>query len=1594
MTGKEETAVTDKRPAFWHSQIGRRLLLAILAFSSLITLAVTASDLYLEYRAGVLTISDRLRQVEISYAASLGESLWNLDKRQIALQLRGIVELPDIRYVELRESNSASPIRFSVSLDDRNQSTDETRDIPVWCNCGGSLRSIGVLHVEATHANLYRDIFRRTQVILAGQAVKTFLVATFILFVVHRMVTRHLLNLASAMAGFTPGTAAKLPLRRDHRRKPDEFDELVETIAAMGERLERRSADLRAADARMQAILDNIPDLAWFKDSDGRFIAGNRSLAALLGLDGPGMLVGKCDLDFSPPDLAERYRADDRQVIDTRRTLRIEEWHVRPDGSRFLIETVKTPLYDGAGAVIGTVGIARDISDRRTMEERLRETATRLKALIANLKATVFRSTYSIHGPRLSVSFYGTEEGAADPAVEISPVNLEQFRRSFHPGDRAREFDAIGKEFDQCGYVNRPCRLFRADGQIRWFMVRERVVGRDGDVITTEGLSVDVSDEIETRRMLEALIANMPGAVFRLHYDANGNKHALFLRGGQARQRTVLPSEDYHPDDRRSLFVEVPERLRNSDLVVHTFRRRNADGSYTWVRAWERLVERIGDEMITEGISLDVNDEMLAKEAYEASQTRFREFVHALPVGAFEDEVGKGCVYASGLWIELTGLPIDDILGHGWLRAVHPDDLERVLATWKRDTTARAIYHSEYRLVHVTGRVTWVLCRAVPRLNPDGSLRGYIGSIFDISDRKRMEEALRASEEGFRTLAENLPGTVFRMRYPAHGLKKLLMIDGAQLRGMRAIADAMVAMPAEEFAELYHPDDRAELYEELPRRLREHGAAEYTQRVRGPDGGWRWARTWERVVERQGEEIVTEGITLDVTEEIEAKRQLEKSERHFGDLVEALPVGVFEIDAAQGCVFASSLWSRLTGLTAADLLGDGWWRSVCADDQPRVEALWQQCMADRSFFQAEYRLHHVDSGSDTWVLARALPRLDDDGRLLGYIGSITDISHRKVYEGSLERLNHVLRTVTAGNEVLMQAPDKMALFTAICRVLVGVGGYHMAWVGLAEHDDARRVRPVAWAGADDGYMSSIDVRWDESVQGSGPSGTAIRTDLPQIVNDIAADLRMWPWQGEALPRGFRSSIALPLKAEGSVIGCLNIYSTEVECFSEEEGRILLDFANNIAFTVVALRERRRREEVERHLQQAQKMEALGLLAGSVAHDFNNLLGAIQGFAGFIVEDSPEGDSASYYGQRILMAGKRGKALIGQILSFSRQMDMKREVFAVADLMAETNALLEATLPATTQMVIHADVGGAVVTGDRDLLGQALINLCLNANDALGGAPGIVSIIAHTCPSGEEIATRLPAQSATRLSAQSASEATVWEDADGLVRAVTGSIATTRPCLSVAVTDSGCGMDRTVMEKIFTPFFTTKNKEHGTGLGLAAVHRTVLAHQGLILVESRPGHGATFEIVLPCEGGLNALPAPDGPSHCAPAAQGTRILLVDDDTDFGDMLLTALERRGYDVSPCSDPLEALEGLTDFPGAWDAMVTDQTMPNMSGLELIRAAKALQPTLNCILCTGYAEDALDEATLTDAGALALLRKPVDIDELVGKLNQAAAR
>ncbi|MDG3439784.1 ATP-binding protein [Nitrospirillum amazonense] len=399
----------------------------------------------------------------------------------------------------------------------------------------------------------------------------------------------------------------------------------------------------------------------------------------------------------------------------------------------------------------------------------------------------------------------------------------------------------------------------------------------------------------------------------------------------------------------------------------------------------------------------------------------------------------------------------------------------------------------------------------------------------------------------------------------------------------------------------------------------------------------------------------------------------------------------------------------------------------------------------------------------------------------------------------------------------------------------------------------------------------------------------------------------------------------------------------------------------------ARRVAREREELQRQVLQQDKMEAIGRLAGGVAHDFNNLLGAMLGYVEFLLDDLDPQDKAHSYVARINAVGKRAKELVGQILTFARSDKGELQAVSPVAVLEDARGILRSAVPATTEMSFQ--IAGSVpnVRANPTQLVQVLMNLVINAHDARRGEGGRIRIRLFPGPAPEDARVREGR----------------WTEHEAL------PFDKARPHVVLEVEDEGHGMTMEVMTRLFEPFFTTKGKGRGTGLGMPVVYGIVRAHGGGMTVMSAEGEGALLRVLLPV-GGPGAVAAPMLASAAVKAAphRRLRILVVDDAAEMGDMLLEGLSRRGHEVAICETPAEALEVFEENPLAFDAVVSDQTMPGMTGMALIALLKTRRPDLPCVLYTGYSERS-DEKAVLAGGADAFFLKPVVVERLAAKLE-----
>jgi len=380
-----------------------------------------------------------------------------------------------------------------------------------------------------------------------------------------------------------------------------------------------------------------------------------------------------------------------------------------------------------------------------------------------------------------------------------------------------------------------------------------------------------------------------------------------------------------------------------------------------------------------------------------------------------------------------------------------------------------------------------------------------------------------------------------------------------------------------------------------------------------------------------------------------------------------------------------------------------------------------------------------------------------------------------------------------------------------------------------------------------------------------------------------------------------------------------------------------------------------REQLEAQLRHAEKLETIGTLAGGIAHDFNNLLTPILGYVELLTADT---DSASTKAdlEQVRQAADRAKDLVKQILLFSRRGVKTFSLVDVGSIITEALKLVRSSLPATIeiQLSIAADVELALA--DPTQLHQVVMNLCTNAYQAMRSRGGVLEVRLEMMELSAQAATALPAFGADRA-------------------------------IRLLVRDTGLGMDAATLERLFEPFFTTKPVGEGTGLGMSIVQGIIAEHGGTITVGSTPGIGTTFEVYLP--------PAPPDAAVAekavgAPQARGEgRILVVDDDAAIALLVARSLERQGYEAVHTTAPDEVLGMLATAEPPFDLVITDQTMPGMTGLQLAEQIRGWHPGFPVLLLSGYSEI---DASLGPAelGLRGFLMKPVELKVLAAVVGR----
>ncbi len=1020
----------------------------------------------------------------------------------------------------------------------------------------------------------------------------------------------------------------------------------------------------------------------------------------------------------------------------------------------------------------------------------------------------------------------------------------------------------------------------------------------------------------------------------------------------------------------------------------------------------------------------NITDRKQAAAALMESEWRFRDLLKNIPAVAVQSYGYDGTThYWNHASEKLYGYTAEEAIGRNLLDLIIPPEMRtgvqqaiRQMAetgqpipaselTLMRKDGSRVALFSSHAIVQVPGRPPELFCIDV-----------------DLTERKQAELAMRASEENYRKLFTTmLDGfAVHEIICDAAGRPvdyRFLSVNPAfeRLTGLRAAE--VVGRTVREVI----PDTEQSWIERYGQ-VALTGVPQVFEEYSGP-----LKKYFEvSVFQSQPGQFAT--VFLDVTGRKAATVALEETAIRLQESHRIAALGAYELDIASGFWSGTELLDSIFGIGPDyERSVAGWENLIHPDDRTMmVNHFRDEVLVRKQPFNKEYRIVRPGSRVERWVHGLGKVEYDAQGRPVKMIGTIQDITKSKrameLMVASEIRYRRLFESAKDGILILDAGTGKVVEVNPFLITLMGYS--HAEFLGkkvwelgfledvIASETSFAALQAKEYVRFEDLALETRDGRRIEVEFISNLYRVNNQKVIQCNIRDISARKR-------AEEMHLRLSTAVEQAAETIVItdtrGTIlyanpafekssGFLRTEVigqnprilksgrqdgsfyrrmwetiqrgEVWTghfinqrkdgilyEEEATIsaIRDAAGKITSFVAVKRDVTHEVELEGQLRQSQKMEAIGTLAGGIAHDFNNILTVMFGYCNLLQLDlSGKPESLGKLGE-IFKAAERAKDLVQQILTFSRQREQERQVIHLHNVLNEAIKLLHASFPANIQIETNLAADAPTVLADATQIYQVMMNLGTNAMHAMDGQP----------------AGRL----AVTLDAFQPDEEFIRLNSD--LRAIKYARLT--------VTDTGHGMDVRVLQRVFEPFFTTKPIGKGTGLGLAVVHGIVESHDGVITVESQPGQGATFRLYFPEQ--VQDMFLTGIPESKIPHGKGERILVVDDEVTLTEMYQRLLKALRYEGTVTTSPQEAVSLVQKNPAQFDLVITDLTMPEMSGLELARQIRALRTDLPIILATGFKSTVTDRQLL-DAGICQLLDKPIPMTTFANVLRDVLGK
>jgi two-component system, cell cycle sensor histidine kinase and response regulator CckA len=1409
----------------------------------------------------------------------------------------------------------------------------------------------------------------------------------------------------------------------------DEAGEIIYAISSWRDISERKLAKkaLEKSETQFETLVETLPDLIWFKDPNGIYLACNKRFEDFYGAT-QKEIIGKSDYDFVSKELADFFRANDQLAVKAGTpTVNEEELTFAVDGHKEILETTKTPMLNSDGDLIGVLGIGHDITERvqaeKEKEKLLHDNGERLKEM--KLLYQVSKASIQIDKPldgflqntvnNIPQAWQYPEIACARIIVDDKKFITTNFQQT--KWSQSTDIKIHGKKTGsiEVFYLKKMPELYEGP-----FAKEERdLLDSLADHIRNLAERKQASEMLKkSEAQLKTLIETLPDLIW--YKDPDGiylacNKRFEDLYG--AKQKEIINKSDYD-------FVskELADFFRaNDQLAVKAGTPTVNEEELTFaVDGHKEILETTKTPMFNSngeligvlGIGHDMTERVQAEKEIKKFKTISDNAVHGNAIADLQGAM----IYVNNYMAHIHGYTVEELIGQSLSIFHTKKQLESVQQINKTLVKTGSYSPIEVGHVHKDGREFPMMMSGVVIRNVQDDAEYIAATAIDMSEIKHAEITLKKSEEKYRLLAINSIDVIWQMdlklnfTYINPSVHKIFGYTPEEWMGSNLSQHSSrkefikMARHALKLRKNYKNTNYIIFESQMLKKNGEEIPIEIIGRL---------------LLNERGLPVGLQGSTRDISERKQAEQALIQSATDYRGLFESAHDAYLIFSPENETVLeANQRACEMYGFKRSELIGMSLIK--ISKDINRGEKYIAKTLRDGSCADFE-TTHYRKDGTEFTLEAKATVVNYKGKQAILSIGR--DITERKIVDEALRKSEKQNRSITqaAADAIISIDSDGIVLsWNKSAEKTFGYSSTEMINANLS------KIIPTQYRVGHKNGIGRLANKGKEKLIGKLIEITAIRkngTEFP-----IELSLSSWEENNQKYFTGIiretterkkineelrklnsaveQSTSSIVITDLNGTIEYVNPCFCQLTGYSKEEAlgqnpRLLKsgqtnpqsfvemwetlsaglewrgEFINRKkngdlfweAVSISPIKDKKEeithflgikqditeQKKLQDQFRQSQKMEAVGKLAGGVAHDFNNLLTVINGYTDMLLAPLHHDDPSLKKLQQIKKSGKRAAALTNQLLAFSRKQVLKPEILDINGLLSDLEKMLKRLINENIYLETLYEHDSFSIEADAGQIEQIIINLAVNARDAMPNG-GTLTIETQNIQLDE----------------------TLVKQSESIPKG---------PYVSIIVSDTGIGMDRTTQSQIFEPFFTTKEEGRGTGLGLSTVYGIVKQSGGHIWVNSEPGKGTIFSIYFPAVKKSVDTAANEAETNGLVNGNET-ILLVEDEKEVRLLAELSLQSLGYHVITAIDGAEGLKKARLHQDI-DLILTDVVMPNMSGRQMVDEIDDLHPNAKICYMTGYTDDALVHHGVLEKD-VQLMQKPFSLNELAKKVRE----